>query len=84
MKAGIALMLGLLLAFVLVFAYWIRTAHRFETQWTPWTAGPNRCQRRGRSKQVPMISSLPSFLVRLHAYRRAPSDSNRGTRHDGR
>ncbi len=33
MKAGLSLMLGLLLAFVLVFAYWLRTPHRLGAQW---------------------------------------------------
>jgi hypothetical protein len=33
MKAGISLMLGLLLAFVLVFAYWLRTPHRLGAPW---------------------------------------------------
>ena len=33
MKAGIALMLGLLLAFVLVFAYWLRTSHPTSPGW---------------------------------------------------
>lgn len=33
MKAGISLMLGLLLAFVLVFAYWLRTAHPLAPHW---------------------------------------------------
>lgn len=28
MKAGISLMLGLLLAFVLIFGFWLRTPHR--------------------------------------------------------
>ncbi len=34
MKAGISFILGLLLAFVLVFAYWIQTPHRVGAQWT--------------------------------------------------
>jgi len=33
MKAGISLMLGLLLAFVLVFAYWLRAPHQLSTRW---------------------------------------------------
>jgi hypothetical protein len=33
MKTGISLLLGLLLAFMLVFAYWLRTPHRLGTQW---------------------------------------------------
>lgn len=33
MKAGISLMLGLLLAFVLIFGFWLRTPHQLGTQW---------------------------------------------------
>lgn len=39
MKAGISVMLGLLLAFVLVFAYWLRTPHRLGARGTRWTLG---------------------------------------------
>jgi hypothetical protein len=33
MKTGISFLLGLLLAFVLVFAYWLRTPHPLGTRW---------------------------------------------------
>jgi hypothetical protein len=33
MKAEICFMLGLLLAVLLVFAYWLRTAHPLGTRW---------------------------------------------------
>jgi hypothetical protein len=33
MKAGISFLLGLLLAFVLVFGYWLRTPHRLGARW---------------------------------------------------
>jgi hypothetical protein len=33
MKAGLSLMLGLLLAFVLVFGYWLRTPHGLRAHW---------------------------------------------------
>lgn len=33
MRAGSFLMLGLLLAFVLVFGYWLRTTHQLGTRW---------------------------------------------------
>ncbi len=35
MKTGISLMLGLLLAVVLVFAYWLQTPHGLGTQGKP-------------------------------------------------
>ena len=34
MKAGISFLLGLLLAFVLVFGYWLCTPHPLGTRWT--------------------------------------------------
>ena len=33
MKTGISFLLGLLLAFVLVFGYWLRTPHSLGTRW---------------------------------------------------
>ena len=33
MKAGISFMLGLLLAFVVIFGYWLRTPHSLGTRW---------------------------------------------------
>ncbi len=33
MKAGIPLMLGFLLAFVLIFGFWLRTPHSLGTRW---------------------------------------------------
>ena len=34
MRAGSVLMLSLLLAFVLVFTYWVRTPHQLGTRWS--------------------------------------------------
>ncbi len=33
MKAGVSLMLGFLLAFVLIFGYWLRTPHQLGARW---------------------------------------------------
>ena len=41
MKAGISVMLGLLLAFVLVFAYWLRTPHCLGARWNVVDRGLN-------------------------------------------
>ena len=39
MKAGISFMLGLLLAFVLIFGFWLRTPHRLGTRWNAMDRG---------------------------------------------
>lgn len=33
MKAGISFMIGLLLAFVVIFGYWLRAPHPLGTRW---------------------------------------------------
>jgi hypothetical protein len=38
-KTGISLLLGLLLAFVLVFAYWLRTSHPLGKRWNAMDRG---------------------------------------------
>ena len=40
MKAGISFMLGLLLAFVVIFSYWLRTPHQLGTRWKSAGRGP--------------------------------------------
>ena len=47
MRAGISLMLGLLLAFVLIFAYWLRTPHQLGTRWGAVDRGLERVDQTG-------------------------------------
>ncbi len=47
MKAWISLMLCILLAFVLVFAYWLRTPHPLGTRWSAVDRGLGQVDQTG-------------------------------------
>lgn len=47
MKAGISVMLGLLLAFVLVFGYWLRMPHPLNVRWNAVDRGLEQIDRPG-------------------------------------
>ena len=47
MKAAISLMLGLFLAFVLIFWYWLPTPHQLDTRWHAVDLGPDQVDLAG-------------------------------------
>lgn len=47
MRAGSFLMLGLMLTFVLVFAYWLRTPHQLASRWSAVDRGLEQIDQTG-------------------------------------
>jgi hypothetical protein len=77
MKAGISLMLGLLVAFVLVFAYWLRTPHQLGTQWNKIDRALEQVSAEGSAEQVTHDVLLAFVSRALACLSPRPSDITR-------